>query len=173
MKLAWLTGLALLMTPAGALAQDDEMTSIVSTHGNIRIAAQPEADELQTWIDDGTTLVISVRTQREMSELDFDEGAMLQDAGIAYANIPMGYELGYSPEGTSALSAVLNAHDGPVVLHCTIGYRAAHVYVAHLIETGTIAPDEANSLNLSPRGDLNAEVMRELSPIYAEAYPEE
>ena len=173
MKLAWLTGLALLVTPAGALAQDSDMTSIVSTHNNIRIAAQPDADELQTWIDEGTTLVISVRTQREMSELPFDQGAMLQGAGIAYANIPMGYELGYSPEGTSALSAVLGAHDGPVVLHCTIGYRAAHVYAAHLIETGAIAPAEANRLNLSPRGDLNAEVMRELSPVYAAAFPAE
>lgn len=154
-------------------AQDADTAAIVSSHGRVQIAAQPDAAEIQSWIDAGTTLVISVRTEREMNELAFNEAELFGQAGVTYVNIPMGYELGYSPDATSAIAELLAVHDGPVVIHCTIGFRAAHAYAASLIETGQLDPVEANELALSPRGDLDPDTMRSLSPRYAAAFPAE
>ena len=173
MKSLLITLAVIISISSSATAQDNALPRVVSEHSNVQIAAQPDVDQLQDWIDAGTTLVISVRTAREMSELPFDEAAILQGAGVAYAHIPTGYETGYSTSAIDAISTILAAHDGPVVLHCTVGWRAAHVYTAHLIETGVVSPEGAESLGLSPNGELSADVMRDLSPRYAEAFPAE
>lgn len=167
----WLAVLGLLISiPAFA---DELPESVAAEHNGIWLAGQPDMDQLQAWAEAGRTAVINIRPADELADLPFDASKATLNAGMTYAQFGVGGTESFDPSMTSALTRQLQMHsEENVVLHCVSGTRAAHIYTAHLIETGQIAAEDANTLTLSPRGDLNPAVMRQLSPRYAEAFPD-
>jgi protein tyrosine phosphatase (PTP) superfamily phosphohydrolase (DUF442 family) len=63
----------------------------------------------------------------------FDEAAEVADLGLVYVHIPAGGpETPYAPEMVARFAEVLDAAEGRVLLHCTVAWRASHLYTAYL-----------------------------------------
>ena len=104
---------------------------------NLFISGQPTAKAL-TWLhDQGVTTVINLRTEPEMTRLaPFVEEATLQELGMTYVHIPVRgtTEQPYSPQALKTFSDALAGAHGKVLLHCTIAWRASHMWAAYLIQ---------------------------------------
>ncbi len=168
-----LTGLVILLTLTACSQEPDGPPQVTAEHNGLWLAGQPSAEEIQAWADAGRTVVINIRPDDEIAELPYNESAAALAAGVTYVQFGVGGSDGFNPSMTSALTLQLNLNEGEnIVLHCGSGRRAANIYAAHLIETGQVSPEEANSLGLTPGSELDPAVMRQLSPQYAEAFPE-
>lgn len=143
--------------------------------GRVFIGGQPDSLALRTAAERGVTCVINLRTPAEMDDrkrVPFDEAALVRDLGLEYVHLPMGdQEHPYSTAAVDSLAAALRRHDGPVVLHCTVGWRAAHAWVAYLVRhQGWPFPEalrrgERIAISESPfSGLLGRETRLELEP---------
>jgi uncharacterized protein (TIGR01244 family) len=115
---------------------------------NLFIAGQPTEAALRKLRDEGVTTVISVRTPPEHANrqaVPFDEPALAQSLGMTWINVPArGDSLyPYSPASVDALAKALGEAKGKVLLHCTIGYRASHLYTAYLVKHRGLSLEEA------------------------------
>lgn len=120
-------------------------------HQGVIIGGQPGLLDLQALPQAGVRQVFNLRTSEEMAGLDFDEAARLQQLGIAYSHHPIGGEAHpYAPALLDAFSAAMAAADGPLLLHCASGGRAAQLYAAWLVRERGFRPDEALRL-MGPR----------------------
>ena len=103
------------------------------------IAGQPTERALRAMKDAGVTTVINLRMPQEMTRIGFDEEKLIAELGMTYVHIPMRGGVGpsaYSPETLRKFTEALRAADGKVLLHCTIAWRASHIWAAYLIEHG-------------------------------------
>ncbi|MCU0634226.1 MAG: sulfur transferase domain-containing protein [Gemmatimonadaceae bacterium] len=112
------------------------------------IAGQPTEAALRKLAAEGVTTVISVRTPPEHANrqaVPFDEPALAQSLGMRWINIPArGDSLyPYSPASVDALAKALGESKGKVLLHCTIAYRASHLYTAFLVKYRGLPLEEA------------------------------
>jgi uncharacterized protein (TIGR01244 family) len=127
---------------ASALAQDTRLTPVEDGHalvahdGDVFIAAQPTLEDLDAWAARGVTTVVNLRSRAETAELPFDSAAEAAARGLRYTEIPMGGADGVSPDIVDRLADLLRDAEGPVVLHCRSGSRAAHAYAAYLRSEG-------------------------------------
>ena len=81
------------------------------------------------------TTLVNLRMPEEMAQVGFDEAALAKELGIKYVQIPMRgtAENPYGPKELDTFSAVMASADGKVLLHCTIAWRASHLWGAYLI----------------------------------------
>lgn len=102
------------------------------------IAGQPTEKALREMKAQGVTTVINLRSPEEMTRVGFDEPALVAELGMKYVYIPMrGTEaLPYSPAGLEKFTEAMKAADGKVLLHCTVAWRASHLWGAYLIRQG-------------------------------------
>lgn len=102
------------------------------------IAGQPTERALREMKAQGVTTVINLRSPEEMARIGFDEPKLVAELGMKYVYIPMrGTDaLPYSPAGLQRFTEALKAADGKVLLHCTIAWRASHLWGAFLIQQG-------------------------------------
>lgn len=104
--------------------------------GNLYIAGQPDEAALQRLAEVGVTTVINLRTAHEMDNRDlvpFDEAALVAALGMEYVHIPSGgAETPYSPAQLETFAAALERAEGLVLLHCTVAWRASHLWTAYL-----------------------------------------
>jgi protein tyrosine phosphatase (PTP) superfamily phosphohydrolase (DUF442 family) len=116
---------------------------------NLLIAGQPTEAAFRALKDKGITTVISLRTPPEnanRSAVPYDEAALAQSLGIRWINIPVrGDSLyPYSPAAVDALAKAFDETKGQkVLLHCTIAYRASHIYTAYLVKHRGVPLEEA------------------------------
>jgi uncharacterized protein (TIGR01244 family) len=84
------------------------------------------------------TTVINLRSPEEMARIGFDEAKTIADLGMKYVHIPMrgNDEFPYSPDGLKKFSEAMATADGKVLLHCTVAWRASHMWGAYLIQQG-------------------------------------
>lgn len=136
----------------------EEGHAIVARDGALFIAAQPTEDDLDAWKAQGVTTVVNLRSQAETAELSFDSAAEMAERGFAYSEIPMGGADGVSPDIVDQLAAILENAEGPVVLHCRTGSRAAHAYAAYLQSRG-----EADIADFGWPGGLDASTVDALT----------
>jgi uncharacterized protein (TIGR01244 family) len=105
--------------------------------GRVYIAGQPTAEALARFRELGVTAVVNLRGQSEMDQREsvpFDERAELEKLGIEYVHLPIaGDEQPWRPAVVDELAAVLERHRGPVLLHCTVAWRASYVWTAYLV----------------------------------------
>jgi uncharacterized protein (TIGR01244 family) len=105
--------------------------------GRLYIAGQPSAEACRELPARGVTAVVNLRTPGEMDDRDrvpFDEAALLGELGIDYVWIPLGgEEHPYTPAAVDSFAAALQRHRGPVLLHCTVAWRASHLWAAYLV----------------------------------------
>jgi len=115
--------------------------------GRVYVAGQPSSEALARFAELGVTAVVNLRTDAEMDDRErvpFDEAARLAELGIEYVHLPIGgEEEPFRPEVLERLDDVLRRHPGPVLLHCTVGWRASWVWTGYLARYLGLSLDEA------------------------------
>ena len=99
------------------------------------IGGQPTEKALRELKAKGVTTVVNLRMPQEMTRVGFDEAALLKELGITYVHIPLGGtpENPYAPAALDRFAATMASARGKVLLHCTIAWRASHMWGAYLI----------------------------------------
>jgi len=107
----------------------------VSVGDDMFIGGQPTEKALRDLKAKGVTMVVNLRMPEEMARVGFDEAALVKALGIKYVYIPMRgtAENTYGPKQLDAFAAAMAEADGKVLLHCTIAWRASHLWAAYLI----------------------------------------
>jgi uncharacterized protein (TIGR01244 family) len=110
------------------------------------VAGQPTERALRDMKAMGVTTVINLRMPEEMQRIGFDEAKLIADLGMKYVHIPMRGGTGeqsYSPQTLRRFADAMKAADGKVLLHCTVAWRASHIWGAYLIQEHGIPDADA------------------------------
>ncbi len=112
---------------------------------DVFLAGQPTERGLRELHDQGVTTVVNLRTPEEMKRVNFDEPALVALLGMKYVYLPVRGDSNfpYSPKTVAAFSQALKEAKGKVLLHCTIAWRASHLWAAYLISERGISVDSA------------------------------
>jgi uncharacterized protein (TIGR01244 family) len=107
----------------------------VSVGDDMFIGGQPTEKALRDLKAKGVTTLVNLRMPEEMARVGFDEAALAKELGIKYVYIPMRgtAENPYGPKELDTFAAAMASADGKVLLHCTIAWRASHLWAAYLI----------------------------------------
>jgi uncharacterized protein (TIGR01244 family) len=115
--------------------------------GRVYIGGQPDQAVFGRLAERGVTAVINLRTPAEMDDRErvpFDEAEVAGELGMEYVHIPLGGDdHPYNPEAVDRFAEALERHDGPVLLHCTVGWRASHMWTAYLVRVQGLDLGEA------------------------------
>lgn len=107
-KIAFVLAVSLGLT---SLAFADEVIS----------AGQPDAQQIQSYAQDGVKTIIDLRTDGEDRGME-SESKVVEDAGMRYVSLPTSRG-DITFEQAEALDNLLEANPGPVVVHCGSGNR--------------------------------------------------
>jgi uncharacterized protein (TIGR01244 family) len=109
------------------------------------VAGQPTLDDLKSLKERGIVHVFNVRGVEEMNpeSIGFDEAAELAALGIGYSNHPIDKAEAYTPALLEAFAKQVEASNGKLLLHCTVGARASQVYAAYAMKYLDYTPDQA------------------------------
>jgi uncharacterized protein (TIGR01244 family) len=113
---------------------------------DVFIAGQPTERALRELREQGVTTVVNLRTPEEMRrDVRYDEEALVKELGMRYVYLPVrgSGEYPYSPATLTAFSEALRTADGKVLLHCTVAWRASHLWAAYLIEERKVPVEAA------------------------------
>jgi len=125
----------------------DGVQNGVYRDGRLLIGGQPDEAALQKFKDLGVTAVVNLRTPAEMDDRErvpFDEAAAVLKLGMEYVHIPLGgADHPYDTRAVETFATVLENHSGPVLLHCTVAWRASYLWAAYLIMNQGYPLDEA------------------------------
>jgi uncharacterized protein (TIGR01244 family) len=107
----------------------------VSVGDDMFIGGQPTEKAVRDLKARGVTTIVNLRMPEEMARVGFDEAALAKELGIAYVHIPMRgtADHPYGPKQLDAFAAAMASAQGKVLLHCTIAWRASHLWAAYLI----------------------------------------
>ncbi|MCZ6458289.1 MAG: sulfur transferase domain-containing protein [Gammaproteobacteria bacterium] len=115
--------------------------------GDVYISGQPTPAGLERLQALGVTTVVNLRTAREMDSREivpFDEAEILATLGMTYVHIPAGGPATpYAPAMVEQFATALAAADGKVLLHCTVAWRASHLWTAYLTQYKDVALADA------------------------------
>jgi uncharacterized protein (TIGR01244 family) len=129
-------------------------SKFASVGDDVFIAGQPTEKALRDLRAKGVTTIVNLRMPEEMAKVGFDEAALARELGIRYVHIPMRgtKENPYGPKELDAFAAAMESADGKVLLHCTIAWRASHLWAAYLIRERkvpvTVALQQTRRINL-------------------------
>lgn len=126
-----------------------------SVGDDVFISGQPTEQALRDLHAKGVTTVVNLRTPEEMkSRVSFDEAALVKNLGMEYVYVPVrgNAEFPYSPAAVKSFAAAMTGAKGKVLLHCTVAWRASHLWAAYLIQYRDVpaakALDQARTINL-------------------------
>jgi uncharacterized protein (TIGR01244 family) len=122
---------------------------------DVFISGQPTERALRDLHAQGVTTVVNLRTPEEMSKrVPFDEAALVKELGMEYVYVPVrgNAEFPYSPAAVKSFAAAMSGAKGKVLLHCTVAWRASHLWAAYLIQDRDVpvatALQQARMINL-------------------------
>ena len=122
---------------------------------DVFISGQPTERALRDLRAQGVTTVVNLRSPEEMStRVPFNEAALVKDLGMEYVYLPMRGtpEFPYSPAAVKSFADAMSGAKGKVLLHCTIAWRASHLWAAYLIQYRDVpvatALEQARMINL-------------------------
>ncbi len=113
------------------------LARFVSVGDDVFIGGQPTERALRELKARGVTTVVNLRSPEEMSrQVRYDEAALVRSLGMTYVHLPMrgNAEFPYSPAAVTQFAEAMKAAEGKVLLHCTIAWRASHLWAAYLIQ---------------------------------------
>jgi uncharacterized protein (TIGR01244 family) len=122
------------------------LAAIDQVGDDVFIGGQPTERGLREMKARGVTTIVNLRTPEEMRRsVKFDEPALVSQLGMKYVYLPVRGDAGYpyAPATVTKFAEALKSADGKVLLHCTIGWRASHLWAAYLIAERGIPVDEA------------------------------
>lgn len=134
-----------------------------SVGDDLFIGGQPTEAALRDLKAKGITTVVNLRMPQEMARIGFDEAALLKELGMTYVHIPLGGtpENPYSPAALDQFTSTLASARGKVLLHCTIAWRASHMWGAYLIRERKVPVADAlaqvTKINLRPDAPFNGQ----------------
>ena len=128
---------------------------------DVFIAGQPTEKALREMKALGVTTVVNLRSPQEMARIGFDEAKLVAELGMKYVYLPMrgNAELPYSPVSLQKFTEAVRSAEGKVLLHCTIAWRASHLWGAYLIQQGVPVGDaltHARAINLMDEHRMSA-----------------
>ena len=118
------------------------------------IGGQPTEKALRDLRAKGVTTLVNLRMPEEMTRVRFDEAAVAKELGMRYVNIPMRGtpENPYGPKQLDTFAEAMASADGKVLLHCTVAWRASHLWAAYLIRERKVpvatALEQTRQINL-------------------------
>ena len=118
----------------------------VRVGGDIFIGGQPTERALREMKAQGVTTVVNLRTPPEMTnQVRFDEAALIKELGMKYVYLPVRGDANYpyAPSTVTELAKAIKEANGKVLLHCTIAWRASHLWAAYLIQERGVPVDSA------------------------------
>ncbi|NUQ11888.1 MAG: dual specificity protein phosphatase family protein [Gemmatimonadaceae bacterium] len=109
------------------------------------IGGQPTERALRELKAQGVTVVVNLRMPQEMQRVPFDEAALVKSLGMTYVHLPMRGtdEAPYAPDAVTKFAEAVRNANGKVLLHCTVAWRASHLWAAYLIKEKGVADEEA------------------------------
>lgn len=121
------------------------LDTFVSVGQDMFIAGQPTERGLSELRARGVTTVINLRTPQEMQRVSFDEAALAKQLGMTYVSLPLrgDSEFPYNPAAVDKVADAVHSARGKVLLHCTIAWRASHMWAAYLIKDRDVPVSEA------------------------------
>ena len=135
----------------------------VSVGDDMFIGGQPTEKALRDLKARGVTTIVNLRMPDEMARVGFDEAALAKELGMRYVHIPMrgSAENPYGPKELDAFAAAMASADGKVLLHCTVAWRASHLWGAYLIRDRKMpvadALSHARQINLQDERPMTAD----------------
>jgi uncharacterized protein (TIGR01244 family) len=119
----------------------------VSVGDDMFIGGQPTEKALRDLRAKGVTTIVNLRMPEEMAQVGFDEAALAKELGMRYVYIPMRGtpENPYGPKQLDTFAAAMASADGKVLLHCTVAWRASHLWGAYLIRDRNVPVADALS----------------------------
>jgi uncharacterized protein (TIGR01244 family) len=152
-----------------ALPADEFNNILVRANEKLFIAGQPTEQGLDDLAAAGVTTVVNLRTEFEMNDrsmVGFDESAYVADLGLRYVHIPSGGpDTPYAAQMVDRFAEAMEEAEGRVLLHCTVAWRASHLYTAYLYRYRGLTLNEAirhgraiNLGNLPLEGFLGAKL---------------
>lgn len=107
------------------------------------VAGQPTERALRELKAQGVTTIVNLRSPSEMQRIGFDESKLIADLGMKYVYLPVrgDAEFPYSTATLASFTDVMRQAEGKVLLHCTVAWRASHLWAAYLIQQGVPAAD--------------------------------
>ncbi len=125
-------------TDSIAKLDNDGFKVIIVQVGDFYISGQPEKKGLDKLKSLGVTTVVNLRTDGEMNNRDivpYDEAVYIDSIGMKYVHIPLGgKENPYTPEALVKFNDAVENSKGKVLLHCTVAWRASHLWTAYLVK---------------------------------------
>ena len=106
---------------------------------DIFVTGQPTERALRELQKQGVTTVVNLRTPEEMTRnVKFDEPALVESLGMQYVYLPVrgNDQYPYSPATLAKFKDAVSNAKGKVLLHCTVAWRASHLWAAYLIDRG-------------------------------------
>jgi uncharacterized protein (TIGR01244 family) len=106
---------------------------------DIFVTGQPTERALRELREQGVTTVVNLRTPEEMTRsVKFDEPALVATLGMQYVYLPVrgNDQYPYSPATLAKFRDAVSTAKGKVLLHCTVAWRASHLWAAYLIDRG-------------------------------------
>jgi len=123
---------------------------IIVQVNNLYIAGQPKKKGLDKLKSLGVTTVVNLRTDREMDNrniVPYDEASYIDSLGMKYVHIPLGgKDNPYTPEALTKFNDAIDQSEGKVLLHCTVAWRASHLWVSYLVKYKGVDIDKAIKL---------------------------
>ena len=114
---------------------------------HVYMSGQPSEMALERAKALGVTKVINLRTSLEMDNREvvpFDEAAVIAGLDMDYVHIPSGGpNTPYRPELVDQFAEAVADTEGDVLLHCTVAWRATHLWTAYLIKYQNVPFAEA------------------------------
>ncbi|MBL4893848.1 MAG: hypothetical protein JKY59_03105 [Emcibacter sp.] len=118
------------------------MSGVISLHGSIYMAGQPDPATLATLKDSGFEVVINIRHE---DEVKFDEKSLV--TGLSYYNIPLLKDGKIQDAAVVDIHTALSENKGKkILLHCSSGNRVAGWLGAHLGRDRGYTTDKAVAL---------------------------
>lgn len=137
--------IAELPTPAVLDTAGLFLARYVKVGDDVFIGGQPTERALRELKAQGVTTVVNLRMQGEMDRVGFDERKLVEELGMSYVHLPSRGgqgEFAYSPATLRRFTETMQSAQGKVLLHCTVAWRASHLWAAYLIERG-VSTDQA------------------------------
>jgi uncharacterized protein (TIGR01244 family) len=159
------------LDPAGLF-----QAKFVSVGDDMFVAGQPTEKALRDLRAKGVTTIVNLRMPEEMARVGFDEAALAKELGMRYVHIPMNGtpDHRFEPKALDTFAAAMASADGKVLLHCTVAWRASHLWAAYLIRDRNVpvadALSQARQINLMD--DMRMSQQQPLEGFLGHAVPE-
>jgi uncharacterized protein (TIGR01244 family) len=112
----------LLFVSSFATAEDFGIAYQKHPMEGLIVGGQPTKAQLEALQAAGYSTVINLRRKGEFDE--FDEATAVGDLGMDYVHIPLKNIDAIDPADAQKLHDAITGAEGPVFLHCTVGWRA-------------------------------------------------